>query len=340
MATTLDILNTIRDNASELYITRIPEATKSNLMQIGDAITSDKNIMNEFITSLVNKVVETNIRSKLFKNPLARLKGTEIPMGNTIEEIFVNPAVDTGFNTDGNMLLKQVTPDVKVCYYAMNRQSSYSVSISKIQLKRAFTNEQAFMELYNSIVTSLYSGDEIDEFITCKNVIGKTIDEGAITVIDSDLSNAKGLAKSIGTMAKSMQFPTTDLCGYNKVNADKIAEGETACLTFTPTDSQALFITATAQTEIDYEFLATIYNKSVAELQAISILVDEIPSENYEVYAVLCDIGCLQLRDNDFVVDNFINPSNQTVKAFLHHWQTIYFSMFGNAVAYGKEKSE
>ena len=88
--TVSDILGTIRDNASDMYINRITEYNKTNLPQIGDAITSDKNIMNEFIDSLVNKIAFSHIRNKSFKNPLARLKERDIPYGNNIEEIYIN----------------------------------------------------------------------------------------------------------------------------------------------------------------------------------------------------------------------------------------------------------
>jgi len=83
--TAQQILATIRDNASADYIARVPEYTRNNLGQVGDAITSDGNIMNEFITALVDKVAFSNVKSKMYKNPLARLKGTGVPRGNTIE---------------------------------------------------------------------------------------------------------------------------------------------------------------------------------------------------------------------------------------------------------------
>ena len=340
MATVKEILDVIRDNASDLYIERVPEYTSENLLQIGDAITSEKNVMNEFIDSLVNKVMESNIKSRLYKNPLAKLKGKGIPMGSTIEEIFVNPAVDSGFSSDGNLLLKQVTPDTKVAYYSMNRKGEYQASFSKPALLLAFNSEENFMSFYNGIVTSVYSGDEIDEFILTKNVIGKTIDNGGIQIVNATVDEPRVLAKAIGKMSKAMLFPSKNLCGYNLVNKDSIESGkETECITFTPQDAQCIIMTADAQTEIDYEYLANVYNIEVATLKAMTILVDEIPSDNYNIHAVLCDVDCIQMRDNYYAVENFYNPSNSTDKIFLHHWETLYFSMFGNAVAFGTKKS-
>jgi hypothetical protein len=59
--TAYDILGTIRDNADSMYIARVPEATRTNLAEVGKAITSDGNIMNSFVTALINKVALSNV---------------------------------------------------------------------------------------------------------------------------------------------------------------------------------------------------------------------------------------------------------------------------------------
>ena len=96
-----------------MYGERVPASTNNNLSQVGDAITSSENIMNEFMNALVNKVAMSNIKSKMFRNPLARLKKAGVPMGNTIEEIFINPATDTTYDNDQKKLLTTTKPDGK-----------------------------------------------------------------------------------------------------------------------------------------------------------------------------------------------------------------------------------
>lgn len=339
MATALEILNTIRDNSSEDYIKRIPSATIDNLQQVGKAITKDSNIMNEFLGALINKVAFSNIRSKMFSNPLARLKSVGVPYGGVIEEIFINPATDVGYQKDGTYLLKTTTPDGKTAYYGQNRQSTYPLSITEPQIVKAFTSEQEFMSFYNSIVSALYSGDNIDEFMLSKKMLGLSIDNGGMIVVDADLTQPKEVAKAISNLSKSFTFPSTQYCGYNHINKTAIDAGETACVTFCPTENQCLLIRADAQTEIDYEVLATMFHMEVAKLEAMTILVDEIPSANYDVYAVLCDKEAIQIRDNVFKIETEFIKSNLTWNLWLHHWQFIFLSMFGNATAFGKKKT-
>ena len=340
MATAIEILKAIRDNSDKLYNERVPEATKNNLQQVGEAITSDKNVMNTFISALINKVAFSQVLNKMYKNPLARLKKNGVPYGSTIEEIFINPSIDIGFNTDPNLLLKNTSPDGKACYYGLNRQSTYPLSISQIELKRAFNNEGEFMAFYNRYMTTMYSGDNIDEFNLVKGVLAKNIDEGNVEIVTCDIAQPKEIAKAISNLSKSFEFPSTSFCGYNKVNKTKIEADPNAkeCITFCDRSRQALIIRADVQTEIDYEVLATMFHMEVAKLEAMTILVDDFPTTQYDVYGVLCDIDAIQMRDVTYQVTDQNIASNLRWNFWLHHWQYIYLSMFGNCVAFGKSK--
>ena len=65
---------------------------------------------------------------------------------------------------------------------------------------------------------------------------------------------------------------------------------------WTPSKEQCLIIRADVQTEINFEVLATMFHMDLAELEAMTILVDNIPSKNYDVYAFLCDTNAIQVR--------------------------------------------
>jgi hypothetical protein len=338
MATAIQILNTIRDNASADYA-RIPLATKDNLDQVGKAITASSNTMNEFITSLVNKVAFSQIMSKMYTNPLQKLKSVGVPYGSTIEEIFINPATDLGFQTDGTYLLTNKTPDGKTAYYGQNRKGFYMHSIREVDLQQAFRSEQAFMSMYNGIVSSLFSGDNIDEFLITKQMLGLAVDNDTITRIDCDLTQPKEVAKAISNLSKTFSFPSTQFSGYNKVNATAITAGEKACNTFCYPKDQCLILRADAQTEIDYEVLATMFHMEIAKLEAMTILVDNIPSTEFDVYAILCDKESIQMRDTVYRTEIEFLKSNLTWQVMLHHWQYVYLSMFGNCVVFGKTKA-
>lgn len=337
----LDIINTIRDNATADYIARVPEATRDNLNQVGKAITADKNIMNDFMEALINKVAITSIKSKMYHNPLQQLKKANgRPLGNTIEEIFINPATDMGYQTDGTYLLKTTKPDGKACYFGLNRQSTYPTTINVNQLERAFNSPSAFDKFYNGIISSLYSGDQIDEFMLTKAVLGKNIDDGNVTFVECDIEQPKDVALAMANMSDYFTFPSTQYAGYNHVNKDKIAEGEKACNTFCAINDQCLIVRADCLNKINFDVLANMYHMDKAELKAMTIKVDSFPTTKYDTYAILCDIEAINIIDDVFATDNQYIGSSRQWNIWLHHWQWLYLSMFGNCVAFGKKKAE
>lgn len=334
-------LQTIRDNASAEYQETVPHAERDNLKTVGKAITSNKNIMNEFMDMLINKVAFTEIKSKLYKNPLAKLKKNKgVPYGSVIEELFVNPATDIGYQKDPNYLLKNTTPDGKSSYYGMNRQGNFPVSISIVQLEQAFQNEQAFQRFYDQIISSLYSGDNVKEYELMKGVITENIKEGHIKTVQVDLSKPKEFSKAITNLSKLFTFDKTDFAPYNLVNADNIKSGEKAVKTFCELKDQVLIIRSDVATELSYEVLATAFNIDEVRLKAMTIEIDDFPfkkdSDGFEIYGCLMDRESLQVIDKLLRIESNYNGSNLIMNFWLHHWQYIYFSMFGNAVAFVK----
>ena len=123
----VEVLNTIRDNASQMYRDRIPEATQDNLEQIQTAMLDGNNVVvaNEFTNMLLNKVLKSVIHVKRFSNPLKSLKKGQKPLGDTIEEIYNNFLKGEEYDSTGANLLKRNLPDTKVVYHRMNKNTLF-----------------------------------------------------------------------------------------------------------------------------------------------------------------------------------------------------------------------
>ena len=340
LSTPADILNTIRDNSDKLYASRVPQATQDNLKEIGKAITTDSIRMNVFMDALINRIAQTDIKGRLYQNPLKRLKGPNVPMGSTIQELFVNPAIDAGYKSDPNLLLKTTKPDGKACYYGINRESTYPLTLRQFEIERAFVNNAEFISFYNWIISSLYSGDNIDEFNITKKTLGNCIDNGAMHIVAADIADPKQLAKNISSMSDYFEFESASYCGYNLVNNLSLTSEEKACLTFCPKESQALFLTVDANTEINFEYMANLFNLSLVELNNLKIKLDTIPSEKYDIYAILVDTAAIQIRDQQYRTETFWNGATLEMNMWLHHFEYFWVSMFANCVAFGKPKAE
>ena len=69
-ASTIDILNVIRDNASLAYQNQVPEvSTAVDIPRVGEVLYGTPAMANEFINALVNRIAAVRVQSATFNNP-------------------------------------------------------------------------------------------------------------------------------------------------------------------------------------------------------------------------------------------------------------------------------
>lgn len=332
MADMISILNTIRANASAAYQSRVPEATRTNITEVGAGVQSFAATENEFLDALVNKIAMQIVHNKTFKNPLAILKKGTVPLGRNIEEIYTNPATGMAFDPSGADLMARNMPDVKTIYHRMNRQGKYKVTVSKAQLMGAFRSYAELEKLLNTIVATLYSGDNLDEFMLMKELFASAITGGKIkqaTITDvTDEASAKAFVKGIRTIGKQMEFPSHNFNTYADIN-----EGETPAETWTPNGNQVLLLRSDVAVNVDVELLAHAFNVSYTDMKQRTLIVDSFGTAN-KCAAILCDEAFVQVYENLERMENFHNGEGLYDNYIWHHWQTYSLSLFANAMAF------
>ena len=74
-ASTIDILNTIRANASAEYQNQVPEITDAKMIpKVGEVICGTPAFANHFLGALVNRIALVRVKSATFNNAYAMLK--------------------------------------------------------------------------------------------------------------------------------------------------------------------------------------------------------------------------------------------------------------------------
>lgn len=335
----ISILNTIRANNSAVYQERIPEATEQNMKDVGNAILAYQACTNEFLDALVNRIAFVIVSNRRYKNPLAILKKGTKPFGTDIEEILTNPVSAVAFNGSAtDDMLKITKPDVKTAFHRMNRQDKYPVSISTPQLQKAFLNAGEFGSFVNSVISAMYSGDEMDEYLLMRNLVSEGITEKKVkaitldTAYDGSEESSKALVKLAKTLSANFTFISGDYNGYNVANDAKIKAGTvTPAKTWTPKENQVLLIRSDVDACTDVEVLAKAFNMDKTKFLERKIVVDSFGDENTLMF--LCDDAIFKVMDDLYQVRSFDNGSNLTTNYWLHHWQTMSLSLFGNGVA-------
>ena len=333
------ILNTIHANASTTYQERIPEANRSNLQDIQNAMTADDNIMvaNEFMGTLLNKLVKSVVHTKRFQNPLKTLKKGKKPLGDTVEEIYNNFVKGEKYDptAGASELMKRTLPDTKVLYHRMNLQMKYPITVSRADLSKAFSSWDALEKYINDIIAQLYNSAELDEFVNMKQLMKIAMDSKAMKVIsgvaDPLLGEAEGkeFIKAVKTVSNLMPFPGSEFNAYlTAQNTDN-----KPIVTFTRKEEQVLIISAAADTSVSVDVLASSFNMSVADFNDTrKIVIDAFPVST--VRAALVDEAFFQIYDDLFVIKSFDNGVSLYENYWLHVWQTMAYSILVNAVLF------
>ena len=330
------VLNTIRDNASDIYRQRIPEATRTNIQDIQEGMTDPDNavVTNEFITTLLNKIVKTVIHNKFFSDPLKSLKKGTKPLGDTIEEIYANFVQAKGFDPTGADLLTRELPDVKSVYHRMNRQDKYKVTISPEMISKAFTSYDKLESFIQTIINTLYNSSELDEFVLMKQLIKQAIDNNAmkvVTVPDPVLSaqNAKDFIKAVKIVSGDMVFANSN----NNAYTESQSTDTKPIITCTPKNEQILLIDNATDVSVSIEVLAYAFNMTVAEFNDTrKIVIDAFPDPS--IRAALVDEQFMQVYDDLVMFKEFENGEGLYRNYYLHVWQTLGYSNLVNAVAF------
>lgn len=335
--TNVQLLNDIRSNSSDFYKDRIPQATKDNLAKVGTEITKFEVTRNEFLDVLVNRIALQEVKTRLIENKLAVLKKSRLPFGNTIQEIIANPAISKKYDMASTDLLKVVPPDVKALYYSVNRKEKYVVTIYDDTIQEAVLEQAKMSELIQMIITTLFSGDNLDEYILTKQLISTAQTSGHVVTelltYDPNTmteAQAKEFVKKLKTDSGLMTYARKDFNSYAKIKPveDKGAD----LITYTPKSEQIILMDERVFNNISVDVWASLFNWTKAEVDTRIITVDDF--NDAPILAMVVDSAWFNIRDTKFRTTSMFNGDTLSTTYWLHHWQMLRYSMFANAKTY------
>lgn len=332
----INIMNTIRDNASDMYRDRIPVATQNNIVAIQEVMTNPNNavVVNEWIQTMLNMVVKPVLHTKLFTNPLKSLKKGAKPLGDTIEEIYANYVQAKGYDPAGTDLMERKMPDVKTVFHRMNRQDKYQVTIYPERIQKAFLSWDNLTTFVMQLINTLYNSSELDEYLCTKELIKQARDNNALKVVsiaDPLLSdtNAKALIKSVKIVSGDMVFPNSN----NNAWLTAQSTDTKPLITHSNKSEQIIILDNATDVTVSVDVLASLFNMTVAEFNDTrKIVIDAFPDE--DMRAMICDEQFFQIFDDLFTFRSFENDDGLYTNYFLHVWQTLAYSPLVNAVVF------
>lgn len=348
-ASTIDIMNVIRQNASYEYQQSVPEVTQWNdIPKVGEIIYGTPAFANQFINALVNRIAMVRVQSANFNNPYSILKKGYIEFGETIEDIFVNIAKVVDYNAEKaeGREFKRNIPDVRSAFHVMNWRVMYPVTIQDEDLRMAFLSAQGVQDLIAKIVDSVYTAAEYDEFLLFKYLLIKAISHGQFAPVNVDGTSLTDCAVEFRAISNTLPFMSTK---YNRSGVK----------TNTPKANQVIFMDARFNAQFDVNVLASAFNMEKADFMGRLFLIDDWASfdnERFEVIrsasdgleevtaselsamaeckAVILDENWFQVYDNNNKFTEKYVASGLYWNYFYHTWKTISSSPFANAVVF------
>lgn len=348
-ASTMDILNTIRANASASYQQYVPTITQANqITKIGDVLMGYPSLANEFISSLVNRIAFVRLKSATFNNMYAKFKKGYIETGETIEEVFVNLCKAREFNVEKAEAreFKRTIPDVRTAFHNINYRVQYPITIQDEDLRQAFVSLSGVTDLIGKIIDSVYRSAEYDEFLLFKYLIIKGVTSGKFYPVPVDMSDMKNAAVKFRSISNTLPFINT------KYNAAGVH-------TNTEKGEQEIFMDANFNAEFDVNVLASAFNMDKADFMGRLNLIDDwttFDNDRFDVIRAGCD-GLEEVTATELalmanvkaiiidpewfqVYDNLARMTEQYVASgiywnyFYNIWKTVSSSPFSNAVVF------
>ena len=349
-ASTVDILNTIRANASQEYQNLVPEITKADeIPRVGEVVMGYPGLANQFLSALMNRIAAVRVKSATFNNAYAQFKKGYLEFGETVEEVFVNICKAREFSAEKAEAreLKRSVPDVRSAMHIMNWRVQYPLTIQHRDLERAFMSADGVTDLIARLVGSLSTAAEYDEYLLFKYLIIKGVNAGAMYPFTINAGpDLNEVATAFRAVSNKLPFMSTM---YN-------AAGVT---TNTNKDAQIIIMDAAFNAEFDVNVLASAFNMDKANfmgklmlmddfttfdnerfdvIRANSDMIEEVTAEELnrmrDVKAVILDSEWFQVYDNLQQMSETQVASGLYWNYFLNVWKTVSYSPFSNAVVF------
>lgn len=310
VATSIEILNAIRESASDEYKARIPEATRENIATVGNTILSYVPHANLFLSALMNRIGRVVIKTLDTMEDHYRVFGEQrLDYGDTIQKIFVDIPKAKAFEgtntlTPASMLAIEKGV-IHVEYTSVDRRLYYKTTISVPELKEAFINVSALDRLVMGLIDGMARAFNVDKYFMdtqvlaeqCKYVkslkdLEPTANVRVIEVpasvakynktsgqIEWDSVGAKAFLKQLRKETGMLQFyHKLDYCPYDMTNEVAVIEDashqstiKTISAMRTPREKQILALEVDSMAEIDVDALAVLFNLDKADLQTQTI---------------------------------------------------------------------
>lgn len=292
---------------------------------------------NQFISTLINKIVYSKVDKMEFSNPFKKYEGFPVRYGDTIENIFTEVPQGYTFDKDATDPFAKKVPSVKVLYASINYEMQYETTIQDALLRRAALNEYGFMQLIESILANMGTRKSVDEYtatirmLNNEDLYADGFEELDVSAMSTDTEKYKSVTQKIIDVVTDFALPCVDNNALGVLNV-------------TRREDVLLVIKQSLLNHINLDFLSGVFNLSKVDLVKQIIPVRSfktIAPDDEDAEEVGEDLDFIILDTKGFDIHPALedsgmiyNPKGKYTNHFTNSWKIISYKYFHNARAF------
>jgi hypothetical protein len=312
-ASTIDILNVIRENASLEYQSAVPKVSNvDDIIKVGQIIAGTPSFQNQFISALVNRIGLVMANSASFNNPYRALKKGVLEYGELIEDIFVGLAkvVEYDPSKAESREFARTFPDVRSAFYKVNWRVMYPLTIQDSDLDMAFLSNGDVAGFITRLINSIIVSQEYDEFLLFKYLLIKAVAHGKMYPVAVDGSNLKNYASEFKSYRNKTKFMKRE---YNEAGVrNNIEDG-----------NLAIFIDSEFDANFDVNVLASAFNMEKADFIGKRYLIDDFTTFDNERWEIIRQNTIIEMKGETAETGGIIEPVTDEELALMQNVKAI-----------------
>lgn len=312
-ASTIDILNVIRENASLEYQNAVPTVSNvDDILKVGQIIAGTPSFQNQFISALVNRIGLVMANSATFNNPYRALKKGVLEYGELIEDIFVGLAkvVEYDPSKAESREFARTFPDVKSAFYKVNWRVMYPLTIQDSDLEMAFLNNGDVAGFITRLINAIIVSQEYDEFLLFKYLLIKAVAHGKMYPVAVDGSDLKNYASEFKSYRNKTKFMKRE---YNEAGVRNNIEDGKLCI----------FIDSDFDAKFDVNVLASAFNMEKADFIGRRYLIDDFTTFDNERWEIIRQNTIIEMKGETSETGGIIEPVKDDELALMQNVKAI-----------------
>ena len=282
-------------------------------------------------TGLLDKIGKTVTLDGLYNDKLPELEGTELPLGKTIEEYFVDLTLPEAFSTLAAEGAKDVVPalpsvEAVVYNYTLGRQKIKTTEPYD-NIERAAMNEEVAANALTKISEKLQNSYDITRFAAKKQLLGNAITKCVAGKTNADVY--KAIAKPIDTETAEAFITQVK---KDVEDASFAHEGGLAKALIGASPELILFVKKGVMPEIAVKAMAGAFHNEELAIPATIKIVDDFGTytgtSGKEVFALLADPRGIKLHNSYNATRTSMNADGDFMNIVRHFEDTGFISKY------------